>query len=121
HLDRTIVETGLMALEGRLEYLEQIPAKCFGEVEDQKLLEDLREAIQSAKLAISSFLSAVREVVLPQALYNSFRLGADLLERFLRSSELVDESLESLLDKGRREMDRLTVELYKISEELDPH
>src|SRR5207249_7412293 len=31
-LDRTIVETGLMALEGRLEYLEMMPAKYFGEL-----------------------------------------------------------------------------------------
>ena len=121
HIDRTIVETGLMALEGRLEYLEQLPARCFAQIEDPQLLSDLEEAIQSAKLALSSFMEAVRSVVLPHSLYDSFRLGASLLERLIQSSELVEDSLAGLLEKGRSELDRLTVELYKASEELDSH
>jgi len=121
NLDRTIVETGMQALEGRLEYLEGLPDRTFGAIEDGPLIADLKEAIQSAKLAISSFLEAVRTVVLPHAMYDSFRLGPVLLERFIHSSELVEDSLETLLDKGRQELDRLTLELFKVCEELDPH
>jgi hypothetical protein len=120
-LDRTIVETGLMALEGRLEYLDELPDRYFGQIEDPQLLLDLNEATQSAKLALSSFMDAVRTVVLPQSLYDSFRLGAGLLEKLIQSSELVDDSLEGLLEKGRRELERLTAELHKASEELDPN
>ncbi|MDP4287280.1 MAG: DUF885 domain-containing protein [Bacteroidota bacterium] len=119
NMDRTIVETGLMALEGRLSYLDQVPELIFGEINNPELIEDLTHAIQTAKLAITSFAEAVRTVVLPHAMYDSFRLGPDLMARFVKSSELVTESLDSLLDKGRREMDRLTVELYKASAELD--
>ncbi len=121
HLDRTIVETGIESLEGRLAFLDTLSEQYFGKIEDPTLLQDLMDALQSARLATQTFIEAVRTVVLPHALYDSFRLGADLLERFIRSSELVDESLETLLDKGRREMDRLTLELYRASEELDPH
>ncbi|SRR5579883_314389 len=120
NLDRTIVETALMALEGRLEYLEQLPGRTFSKIEDPRLIEELSDAIQSAKLALSSFMEAVRTVVLPNSMYDSFRLGSNLLERFIQTSEVINESLESLLDKGRREMDHLTVELFKASEELDP-
>src|SRR5581483_9819955 len=120
HIDRTIVETALLSFQGRLDYLEELPSIAFEKIEDTKLLEDLSEAVQSAKLAISSFIEAVRTVVLPNALYDSFRLGANLLERYIHSAELVDEPLESILEKGKREMDRLTVELFKASEELDP-
>src|ERR1700733_12879228 len=120
-LDRTIVETGLMALEGRLEYLEELPALCFSKIEDPQLLSEIEEAMQSAKLALTSFMEAVRTVVLPSSLYDSFRLGAPLLERLIQSSELVEDSLEGLLEKGRQELARLTVELHKVSEELDPH
>jgi hypothetical protein len=121
HLDRTIVETGLTALEGRGHFLDELPATYFGDITNKSLLEDLTEAIQTAKLALSSFADAVREVVLPQSLYDSFRLGPELLTRFIQSSELVEESIEELLDKGKREMDRLTVELYKTCQQLDPH
>ncbi len=121
HLDRTIVETGIGALQGRLEFLEGLPERTFSAIEDPELLEDLMDATQSAKLAISSFIEAVQSVVLPHALYDSFRLGPDLLERFIQSSELVEDSLATLLDKGRQELDRLTLELFKVCEELDPH
>lgn len=120
-MDRTIVETGLMALEGRLDYLERLPDMVFPQLTLPALIEDLSQAIQSAKLAIVSFAHAVRTVVLPSSLYDSFRLGEVLLQRFIHSSECVDESLDSLLEKARREMDRLTVELFRTSAELDPH
>ncbi len=120
YMDRTIVETGLMALEGRLGYLERLPDLTFGEIQDAELVQDLTQAIQTAKLAISSFAQAIRTVVLPHAMYDSFRLGEKLMSRFIKSSELIDDSLDTLLEKGRREIDRLTVELYKASAELDP-
>jgi hypothetical protein len=118
-LDRTIVETSIESLEGIMQYLEGLPEKYEGKIEDAALMQDLSEAIPSAKMAVSSFLEAVRTVVLPSALYDYFRLGADLFERFVQSAELVTDSLETLLDKGRRELEHLTLELYRASEELD--
>jgi hypothetical protein len=118
-LDRTIVETSIESLEGILQYLDALPAKYEGKVQDGALMQDLSDAIPMARLAVSTFLEAVRTVVLPNAMYDSFRLGKELFERFVHSAELVEDSLETLLDKGRREMDRLTLELYQASEELD--
>ena len=118
-LDRTIVETSIESLEGILQYLDTLPAKYEGKVQDGALMQDLSDAIPMARLAVASFVEAVRTVVLPNAMYDSFRLGPELFERFVHSAELVEDSLETLLDKGRREMDRLTLELYKTSEELD--
>jgi hypothetical protein len=120
-MDRTIVETGLMALRGRLDFLEHLTRDFLHDVNDHALLEDLEESIQGAKLAIQSFVEAVESVVLPNAMYDSFRLGADLLQRYLQSSELVEDTLDELLEKGRHEVDRLTVELLKACSSLDPH
>ena len=119
HIDRTIVETGLMALEGRLEFLDCLPTKYFSQLSNPTLVQDLSEAMQTAKLAISSFMEAIRSVVLPRSMYDSFRLGPELLQKFIQSSELVEESLDELLRKGRSEMDRMTVDLYKKCAELD--
>ncbi len=119
NLDRTIVETSIESLEGILQYLDALPEKYADKISDANLLQDLGDAISSARLAVSSFLEAVRTVVLPNAMYDSFRLGADLFERFVQSAELVTDSLETLLDKGRRELDHLTLQLYQASEELD--
>ncbi len=120
-LDRTIVETAIEAFQGRLEFLDGLPDLTFGSIEDTALIQDLTDAIQGAKLAITSFIEAVQTVVLPHAMYDSFRLGAELLGRFIHTSELVEDSLEMLLLKGRQELDRLTLELFKLSEEIDPH
>ena len=120
HLDRTIVETSIESLEGRLSYLDSLPTFYAGKIENAKLEEDLNEALSSARMAVESFIEAVKTVVLPDSMYNSFRLGKNLLQKFIRSSELIEDSLEELLDRGRRELDRLTLDLYKTSEELDP-
>jgi hypothetical protein len=119
-LDRTIVEVGLAALEGRLEQVDRLSRDYLTGAEPPSLLEDLSEATQSARMAIASFIQAVRDVVLPNALYDSFRLGAELLERYIHSAELVDESLDSLREKGKREMDRLTVKLMDACASLEP-
>jgi hypothetical protein len=121
YMDRTIVETGLMAMEGRLNFLENLLPPFLAKMEPSTLLTDLDEALHDAKLALSRFIEAVRTVVLPNALYDSFRLGADLLERYIHSSELIEDSLETLLENGRREMDKLTVDLFKTCETLDAH
>ncbi|HEY3873837.1 MAG TPA: DUF885 family protein, partial [Candidatus Kapabacteria bacterium] len=121
HLDRTIVETSIESLEGRLDYLSSLPKEFLGKLDDTLLEHDLMDALETARLAVQSFIEAVRTVVLPDSMYNSFRLGSDLLQRYLQSAELVDEPIAVLIEKGRREMDRLTLELYKASEELDPH
>ncbi len=120
-LDRTIVETAIEVFQGRLEFLDTIANRFFPSIEDSGLLEELNSAMQGAKLAVSSFIEAVQTVVLPNAMYNSFRLGADRLERFIRTSELITDSLETLLDKGRAELDRLTLELFQVCEEIDSH
>lgn len=119
-LDRTIVEIGLTALEGRLDQLDRLPKEYLTGNEPPKQIEDLNEAVQSARMAIASFIQAVKDVVLPHAMYDSFRLGADLLQRYIQSAELVPETLDELLEKGRREMDRLTVKLMDICQSLEP-
>ncbi len=118
-MDRTIVETGIESLQGILQYLTDLPEKYAGKIEDPALAMELQDATASARMAVTTFLEAVRTVVLPDALYDYFRLGPDLFERFVQSAESVEDSLATLLDKGRREMDRLTLELYQASEELD--
>lgn len=121
NLDRTIVETAIEAFQGRIVLLDDIAQRMFPSIEDASLFADLTDAMQVARLAVSSFIEAVQNVVLPNAMYNSHRLGPDLLERFIQTSELVSDSLETLLDKGRAELDRLTLELFQVSQEIDPH
>ena len=104
-LDRTIVETSIESLEGILQYLDQLPAKYEGKIEDPALaLAELHWKPSPARGSrFPGFLEAVRTVVLPNAMYDSFRLGKELFERFVHSSELVTDSLETLLDKEANE------------------
>ena len=119
-LDRTIVEIGLAALEGRLEQLDRLPTEYLTGSEPPRMIEDLTEAMQSARMAIASFIQAIQDVVLPHAMYDSFRLGPDVLHRYLQAAELVDDPLQVLLERGYREMDRLTVKLMETCAELEP-
>jgi uncharacterized protein (DUF885 family) len=119
NIDRTIVETAIASLEGRISYLDELPSAYLGNLNNAALGEMLEEAIEDAKLAIASFIESMRVVLLPQSSYDSFRLGADKLQEFLLRTELVKDPIADLQAQGQREMDRLWARLAELSRTVD--
>jgi hypothetical protein len=119
-LDRTILETAIMVFEGRLTYLESIPSRYLGPLSNPRLSNEIGEALMEAKLSLASFIESLRTVVLPNSKYDSFRLGGWLMQEFLSKTELVHDNLESLLQRGKADIDRLTARLMEVSRTLDP-
>ncbi len=118
-VDKTIVETAIASFEGRLTYLDELPSAHLDNVTNPGLREMLDEAVQDAKMAIVSFIDSMRNVLLPQASYDSFRLGAEKMTEYLARTELVTESIADLQARGQLEMDRLWARLAELTREMD--
>jgi uncharacterized protein (DUF885 family) len=118
-IDRTIVETAIASYEGRITYLDELPAAHLDRISHPGLREMLDEAVQDAKMAIVSFIESMRNVLLPQASYDSFRLGAEKMSEYLAKTELVTDSIVDLQERGQREMDRLWARLAELTREID--
>jgi uncharacterized protein (DUF885 family) len=119
NIDRTIVETAITSFEGRISYLDELEDAHLNNVTNQGLREMLDEAVQDARMAIVSFIESMRNVLLPQASYDSFRLGADKMSEYLARTELVTESIADLQERGQREMDRLWARMAELTREID--
>jgi uncharacterized protein (DUF885 family) len=118
-VDKTIVETAIASFEGRISYLDELPSAHLNNVTNHGLREMLDEAVQDAKMAILSFIESMRNVLLPQASYDSFRLGAEKMTEYLARTELVTESIADLQERGQREMDRLWARMAELTREID--
>ncbi|HET6512399.1 MAG TPA: DUF885 domain-containing protein [Candidatus Kapabacteria bacterium] len=118
-VDKTIVETAIASFEGRISYLDELPLAHLNNVTNHGLREMLDEAVQDAKMAILSFIESMRNVLLPQASYDSFRLGAEKMTEYLARTELVTESIADLQERGQREMDRLWARMAELTREID--
>lgn len=118
-IDRTIIETAIASLEGRLAYFEELPNAYLHAVTHQGLRAMLDEALEDARMAILSFIESMKVVLLPQSSYDSFRLGNEKMSEYLLRTELVSESIPDLEERGRREMDRLWAKFAELTRSVD--
>lgn len=117
-IDRTTVETAIASLSGRINYLDELPG-LLQPLTGTGLWTMLLEAIQDARMAITSFIESMRNVLLPAASYDSFRLGEEKMQEFLRRTELISIPVSELKAMGQREMDRLWAKLSELARAID--
>jgi len=120
-VDRTIVETSISSFEGYLTFYNDVSDIYLGSIQTTTLFEEFEEALLSAKLSLASFIDSIKSVLLPKALYDYFHLGDDLLQKLIKHAELVEESTDELLTRGRIELNALTSRLLEVSRAIDPH
>jgi len=118
-LDRTILETSIAVFEGRLTAFESLPTESLKPLEGKPIYNRALEALDEAKMALISFIHSLKTVVLPESRYDYFRLGADRMQAFLEKSELVTDSLDTLLARGREEISKLTDRFVMAAHSID--
>lgn len=118
-IDKTIVETAISSMNGRITYLDELSQTKLEQLSESWLRDSMDEAIQDAKMAIVSFVDSMRNVLLPQASYDSFRLGEEKMAEFLQKAELVDTPIGELREMGQREMERLWSKLAELARGID--
>ncbi len=118
-LDRTILETSITVFEGRLSAFDTLPTESLKPLVGKPIYTRALEALDEAKMALMSFINALKTVVLPDSRYDYFRLGADRMQAFLEKSELVTDSLDTLLARGREEISKLTDRFVMAAHSID--
>jgi uncharacterized protein (DUF885 family) len=118
-LDRTILETAIASFDGRIVGFDNLPKESLKPLEGKPIYNEAIEALNEAKMALMSFISALKTVVLPESRYDYFRLGADRMQTYLERTELVTDSLATLLARGHEEIARLTDRFVSAAHSID--
>lgn len=105
--------------EGSIEFLEtEVPA-AFPDVKDAALLKEFQDARSVAETATRAYVKWIRTDLVPRA-KGSYVLGAGRFQKKLHFDEMVDLPLDSLLNVGTRELERLEARYAAAGKKIDP-
>jgi uncharacterized protein (DUF885 family) len=105
------VKTGLEALRGTLQFVEEELPRALSDLDDLRLLSDLADASSDAADALKRYIAHIETDVAPRA-RSSFRLGRERFEQKLRLEEGLATDSDRLLEIAMREL-RTTQEAFR--------
>ncbi|MEE9186862.1 MAG: DUF885 domain-containing protein [Bacteroidota bacterium] len=115
---RTFITTAIEIVEGQLVFLESGLPQEFAEVLDKELMQQFKSANAEAVDSIGDYLDYLKNELLPNA-NEEFALGPERFEKLLRYGEMVDKSLEELLELGLTELKRVQEAYRATATEID--
>ena len=117
-LDRTICEWGITAADGLAMMLDEEVVATFSNALDGAALRDLESAAAAAAGSLRRFGKWLRDERMPHA-DDSFPIGAANMEEMLRLAEMVDISLDELLEIGEVNLAQNRAAFEALTEEVD--
>ena len=106
--------------EGSIEFLEREVPVAFTAVKDSALLKAYEEAKSAAEAATRDYIKWMREDLTPRA-QGSYVLGEERYRKKLHYDEMVDLPLDTLLEVGERELDRLEARYAAAAKRVNPN
>src|SRR5439155_1373590 len=106
--------------EGSIEFLEREVPVAFTAVKDAALLKAYEEAKSAAEAATRDYIKWMREDLTPRA-HGSYVLGEERYRKKLHYDEMVDLPLDTLLEVGERELDRLEARYAAAAKRVNPN
>ncbi|HSQ59224.1 MAG TPA: DUF885 domain-containing protein [Acidobacteriota bacterium] len=104
---------------GTIDYIEKTVPRAFASVKNPALWADYEAALKKARAAVTAHVAWMKETLLPRS-DGSFVLGAERYRKKLYYEEMVDTALDSLLEIGAREMERLETRAKACAERIVP-
>jgi uncharacterized protein (DUF885 family) len=105
--------------EGSIDFLDHEVPVAFAAVKDAALWSRYEEAKRKAEAATREYVSWIRKDLLPRS-NGSYVLGAERYRKKLHYDEMVDVPLDSLLQIGDRELQRLEARYAACAKRIDP-
>jgi len=116
---RTFITTAIDIAEGQVVFLKSGLPEEFEGVADRALKRQFETANAEAIGSVQDFVEYLKNELLPNA-NEEYALGAERFQKMLRYGEMVDKSLDELLERGLSELKR-TQETYRATAgEIDP-
>jgi uncharacterized protein (DUF885 family) len=116
-------EIALEQMPGIIEFFEKSMPETFVSIEDtndDKLKTNFKTTNAELTAELKSYQSYLKNTLLAKSNGN-FALGADKYAKKLLYEEMVDENIDSLLEKGYAELRRLQKEFALTAHEIDPN
>ncbi len=118
---RIYAELAEEQLPGIIDFFKRDVPEGIKSANDKALKEEFARANAEVIAALVKYKQYVHELLADKsACQGDFALGADTYAKKLKYEEMVDESLDSLLAKGEKELARLQSEFKKTAAEIDP-
>ncbi len=117
-VSRVALDITLDQMAGMIDFFRSDVPRAFVDVKDQKLLGQLQLVTKEVIAALSEYERFLKTEIAPGA-DAPFALGEARYREKLRLEEMVDEPLDSLLQRGEAELHRLQAELLTTAAKVD--
>ena len=117
-LARPVLEASVEAFDGQVAYLRGEARQSVEDVSDETLLREFDAASQAAADALEEFTGRLRER-LPDA-HGDFAIGTQSYERMLSTGEMVDMSVQRVLEVGMADLRRNQELLRETANKIAP-
>ena len=111
---------GAEDLGGTIEFLDKEVPPAFSSVKDPALWKSYEEAKAAAVAATRQYIDWIQKDLMPTA-HGSYVLGEERYRKKLHYDEMVDLSLDSLLEVGGQELKRLEARYAETAKKIDPN
>ncbi len=112
-------EIALEQLPGAINFFKDSVPAAFKAVKNQELQSQLSDATKNSVEALKRYQVFLKEMVNKDSCKGAFSLGEEAYKKKLLYNEMVDESIDSLLVRGDRELKRLQTEFVSLAKEID--
>lgn len=106
-------------LEGNRAFFRETVPEAFATVADSRLQARLLDACRAVDEALDAYGKFLAAELLPKAT-DRFAIGPEAFRRKLRADELIDMSLEHLLELGERDLQRSQAAMREAAAAIDP-
>lgn len=117
---RVYTQVALQQMPDNIKFFQNDVPAAFREVQDPKLLTEFKASNDAAIEALSKYQDFLRSELLP-ASNGDFRLGAENFRKKLLYEEMVNISLDHLLEIGYADLRRNQQQLQEVTAQIDPH
>ncbi len=118
---KVYAEIAVEQLPGAVQFFRDTVPSAFKGVKDKQLQSQLAETTASCVTAVKNYQSFLEGLIAKDACKGSFAYGEEAYKKKLLYQEMVDEPIDSLLERGDRELKRLQAEFVSLAKEIDPN
>ncbi len=118
-LPRPMIEVSLGMFEGMLTFYEKDLQAALAPLQNDLLREQVLAARETAHEAVAAFIRDLREQYLPRA-NDNFAIGEENYRWMLRSGEMVELPIETLLEVGEQDLARNLAGIREKARQIDP-
>ncbi|HEY9683972.1 MAG TPA: DUF885 domain-containing protein [Oculatellaceae cyanobacterium] len=113
-------EIAVEQLPGAVDFFKTSVPAAFKGVKDQHLQNELAESTKDCVVALKDYQTFLEEMIAKNSCKGNFAYGEDAYKKKLLYQEMVDEPLDSLLERADKELKRLQTEFVSLAKEIEP-